>query len=148
MLNKVILMGRLTRDPEQKSTQSGISVTTFTLAVDRGYAKAGEERQADFINIVAFRASADFVARYFTKGQLVAVCGRLQTRNWDDNEGKKRWSTDVVVEEQYFAESKASFESHRDSAPAAVTNNTSTQTNSSDGFYPVDESIEDEDLPF
>ena len=143
MLNKVILMGRLTRDPEQKSTQSGISVTTFTLAVDRGYAKAGEERQADFINIVAFRASADFVARYFTKGQLVAVCGRLQTRNWDDNEGKRHYVTEVVADEVHFAEPKR--DSYGAGAPQAGSDNFYQPAVNTQGFTT---DVDDDDLPF
>ncbi len=106
MLNKVILMGRLVRDPELRNTPSGLSVASFTLAVDRAYAAQGEERQTDFINIVAWRSTADFVAKYFTKGQLVAVCGKLQVRSWDDTSGQKRYATDVVADEVFFAESK------------------------------------------
>lgn len=148
-MNKVILMGRLVRDPEVRYSQGNepLAVARYTLAVNRRIKRQGEQ-DADFIGCVAFGKAGEFAEKYFKKGQMVSIIGRLQVRSWDDNEGKKRWSTDVVVEEQYFAESKASFESHRDSAPAAVTNNTSTQTNSSDGFYPVDESIEDDDLPF
>ncbi len=98
--------------------------------------------------------AGEFAEKYFKKGQMISVIGRLQVRSWDDNEGKKHWSTDVVVEEQYFAESKASFESHRDTTPAAHTGNQSAAAPKqeslaeSDGFYPIDESIEDEDLPF
>lgn len=112
MLNKVILMGRLTKDPEIRVTQSQISVASFTLAVERSFKSQNEERQTDFINIVCWRSTADFVGKYFTKGQLVAVSGRLQTRSWDDNEGKKRYATDVVADEVFFAEGK------RDSATA------------------------------
>lgn len=148
-MNKVILMGRLVRDPEVRYSQGKepLAVAKYTLAVNRRFKRQGEQ-DADFIGCVAFGKAGEFAEKYFKKGQMVSVIGRLQVRSWDDNEGKKRWSTDVVVEEQYFAESKASFESHRDSAPAAAANNASTQTNSSDGFYPVDESIEDDDLPF
>ena len=100
MLNKVILMGRLTRDPELRSTPNGVSVASFTLAVDRDFAKQGEERKTDFINIVAWRNTADFVSKYFTKGQLVAVSGKLQVRSWDDAQsGQKRYATDVVADE-------------------------------------------------
>lgn len=105
MLNTVILMGRLTRDPELKQTPQGVSVATFSLAVDRNYSK-GEEKQTDFINITAWRSTADFVAKYFTKGQLVAIRGRLQTRQWQDQSGQKRYATDVVADEVFFAESK------------------------------------------
>ncbi|MBR5586933.1 MAG: single-stranded DNA-binding protein [Clostridia bacterium] len=107
MLNKVILMGRLTRDPDFKATPSGTSVCNFSLAVDRDFVRQGEERQADFINIVAFGSRAEFVSRYFHKGQLVAVCGRIQTRSWDDAQtGQKRYATDVVADEVHFAEPK------------------------------------------
>ena len=106
MLNKVILMGRLTRDPELKHTQNNISVVSFTLAVDRGYAKPGEEKQTDFIDIVAWRQTAEFVSRYFRKGQLVAATGRLQVRKWQDNQGNNRTTYEVVADEVFFAESK------------------------------------------
>ncbi|MDR0293390.1 MAG: single-stranded DNA-binding protein [Oscillospiraceae bacterium] len=105
MLNKIILMGRLTREPELRTTQSGISVTSFTLAVDRDFQR-GEERQTDFIDIVAWRGTADFVHKYFRKGQLVAVAGRLQSRKWEDKEGNKRVSFEVVADEVHFAERK------------------------------------------
>lgn len=106
MLNKVILMGRLTRDPELKHTQSNISVSTFSIAVDRGYARAGEERQTDFIDIVTWRNTAEFVTRYFRKGQMIAVSGRLQTRKWQDNQGNNRTTYEVVADEVFFADSK------------------------------------------
>ena len=105
MLNKIILMGRLTREPELRTTQSGVSVTTFTLAVERDFQR-GEEKQTDFIDIVAWRGTADFVHRNFRKGQLVAVTGRLQSRKWEDREGNKRVSFEVVAEEVHFAERK------------------------------------------
>ena len=148
-MNKVILMGRLVRDPEVRYSQGNepLAVARYTLAVNRRFKRQGEQ-DADFIGCVAFGKAGEFAEKYFKKGQMVSIIGRLQVRSWDDNEGKKRWSTDVVVEEQYFAESKASFESHRDSAPVATTNATAAQANSSDGFYSVDESIEDDDLPF
>lgn len=106
MLNKVILMGRLTRDPEPKATPSGVSLCTFSIAVDRDFVRQGEERQTDFINITVFGPRADFAIRFFRKGQLVAVCGRIQTRSWDDNEGKRHFATDVVADELHFAEPK------------------------------------------
>ena len=109
MLNTVILMGRLTKDPELKQTPQGVSVATFSLAVDRNYAK-GEDKQTDFINIIAWRNTADFVSKYFTKGQLIAVRGRLQTRTWQDQSGQKRYAVDVVADEVFFAESKSKTE--------------------------------------
>lgn len=106
MLNKVILLGRFTRDPELKSTPQGVSTCSFALAVDRNFTREGEERKADFINCVAWRSTAEFISKYFRKGSMVAIEGSIQTRSWDDNEGKKRYATDVVVSQIYFAESK------------------------------------------
>ena len=147
-MNKVILMGRLARDPEVRYSQGNepLAVARYTLAVNRRYKRQGEQ-DADFIGCVAFGKAGEFAEKYFRKGQMVSIVGRLQVRSWDDNEGKKRWSTDVVVEEQYFAESKASYESHRGSNPAPA-ESSPKQSDSSDGFYPIDESIEDDDLPF
>ena len=105
MLNKVILMGRLTKDPEYKMTQSEVAVTGFSLAVDRGYQKDGE-RQADFINCVAFRNTADFISKHFVKGQMICVCGMLQTRAWESQDGKKNYATEVIVNEVYFTGDK------------------------------------------
>lgn len=104
MLNKVILMGRLTRDPELRHTQSNIPVVSFTLAVDRGFKRDGQN--TDFINIVAWRGTAEFVSKWFLKGQLVAVSGRLQTRAYKDRDGTGRVAVEVVADEVYFSESK------------------------------------------
>lgn len=107
MLNTIALMGRLTADPELKKTPNGISVTSFTLAVDRDYSgKDGADRQVDFINIVAWRGTAEFAAKYFAKGSPMALCGRLQSRNWEDNNGNKRTAVEVVAENIYFAGGK------------------------------------------
>ena len=106
MLNKVILMGRLTRDPELKSTPNSVAVADFTLAVDRGYAKAGTERETDFLDCVAWRGTAEFISRYFKKGMQVAVTGRIQTRKWKDQNDQKRVSVEIVVDEAFFADSK------------------------------------------
>ena len=106
-MNKVILMGRLTRDPEVRYTQtSNTLVASFSLAVNRRFARQGEERQADFINIVAWNKTGEFVSKYFKKGQQVAVIGRLQTRTWDDEQGQKHYVTEVIAEETYFADTK------------------------------------------
>lgn len=106
MLNSVIIMGRLTADPELRTTTSGLSVTSFTVAVDRNY-KSGDERQTDFINCVAWRATADFVTRYFRKGQMIAVQGSLQVRNYEDKNGNKRTAYDVVADNVSFCGSKS-----------------------------------------
>ena len=106
MFNKAILMGRLTRDPESSTSTSGVVVTRFTLAVDRRFQRQGEERQADFINIVTFNKTAEFVKKYFVKGQLALVSGSIQTRSWDGQDGQKRYATEVIAEEVNFVGSK------------------------------------------
>lgn len=107
IINKVILLGRLTANPEIRYTQTtNIMVASFSLAVNRRFAKEGEERQADFINIVAWNKTAEFCSKYFKKGQQVGVVGRLQTRNYEDDKGVKHYITEVVAEEVYFADSK------------------------------------------
>ena len=148
-MNKVILMGRLARDPEVRYSQGAtpLAVARFTLAVDRRFKRDGEP-SADFITCVAFGKQGEFVERFFKKGQMVSVVGRLQVRNWDDNEGRKRTTTEVVVEEQYFAESKASSQAQRQAAPQAAGAPAKADNGVGDGFYPIDESIEDDDLPF
>lgn len=105
MLNRVILMGRLTRDPEIKQIPSGVPVTTFSLAVDK-FTPQGQDKQADFFNIVAWRQTAEFVSKYFRKGQLVAVEGKLSSRKWTDKDGNNRTSVEVVADSVFFAEAK------------------------------------------
>lgn len=105
MLNKIMLAGRLTRDPEIRYTQSQKAVTTFTLAVERDYAPKGEEKQTDFIECVAW-TSAEFISKYFQKGSMAIVAGRLQIRDWTDKEGNKRRNAEVNVENIYFGGSK------------------------------------------
>ncbi len=119
MLNKAILMGRLVADPELRQTPSNIPVTSFRLAVDRNFARQGEQKQTDFIDIVAWRQTAEFVSKWFHRGQLVAVVGRIQVRQWQDQQGNKRTTTEVVADEVFFAESK------RDSQSASQYNNNS-----------------------
>ena len=105
-MNKVVLVGRLTKDPELRSTQSGTAVASFTVACDRRFQKEGEERQADFINCVAWGSTAEFVSRYFAKGQRMALSGRIETRSWQDDKGNKRYATEVIAEDVEFAQSK------------------------------------------
>lgn len=112
MLNRVVLMGRLTRDPELRQTPNNVSVVTFTLAVERNYQADKNNKQADFINIVAWRHTAEFVSKYFTKGQLVAVEGSIQTRSYQDKDGNNRTAFEVVADQVYFAEKKKSEASH------------------------------------
>lgn len=106
MLNRAVLMGRLTADPELRTTTGGRSVTSFTLACDRNFAKQGAERETDFIDIVSWGPTAEFVSKYFRKGQLVAVSGRIQTRKWKDRDDKNRVSVEIIADEVNFAEPK------------------------------------------
>ena len=106
MLNKVFIMGRLTRDPELRRTGSGTAVTSFSLAVDRDFKSQGGEKETDFIDIVAWRNTAEFVSKYFTKGRMAVVEGRLQMRDWTDRDGNKRRTAEVVADNVYFGDSK------------------------------------------
>ena len=106
MLNHIVIMGRLTRDPELRRTASGIAVTSFSLAVDRDYKPENGERETDFIDCVAWRSSAEFVQKYFAKGRMAVVSGRLQIRPWTDKDGNKRRATEIVADNVYFGDSK------------------------------------------
>ena len=125
MLNHIVLMGRLTRDPELRRTGSGIAVASFSLAVDRDFgSRETGEKETDFIDIVAWRNTAEFVSKYFTKGRMAVVSGRLQIRNWNDKDGNKRRSAEVVADNIYFGDSKRdsqpdSFGAPYGAAPAA-----------------------------
>jgi single-strand DNA-binding protein len=139
MLNKAILMGRLTKDPETRYTSTNNNaVCSFTLAIDRNYSKQGEEKQTDFIPVVAWNKQAEFCGKYFAKGMQVAVSGRIQTRTWDDNDGKKHYVTEVIAEEVYFADSKKSENNSN-------TNSSNASQDQTDGFYPLES---EDDLPF
>lgn len=119
-MNNVVLMGRLAKDPDVRYTQvNNTMVVQFPLAVNRRFAKQGEERQADFINIVAWNKTAEFCSKYFKKGQQVGIIGRLQTRNYDDKDGKKVYVTEVIAEEVYFADSKKEEANPFANAPAS-----------------------------
>ena len=108
MLNRIVLMGRLVRDPELRRTQSNLAVTSFTLAVDRDFKSQIGEKETDFIDIVAWRSTAEFVSKYFTKGRMAVVEGRLQLRDWTDKDGNKRRSAEVVADSVYFADNRHS----------------------------------------
>ncbi len=140
-MNKVILMGRLTRDPEVRYTQTNNTlVASFSIAVNRRFARQGEERQADFINIVAWSKLGEFCSKYFKKGQQVGIIGRLQVRNWEDEQGQKHYVTEVVAEEAYFADSK------REGADNSNFENTFGNNVASSS--PEFEVTSDDDLPF
>ena len=150
MLNRIVLMGRLTRDPELRRTQSGTAVTSFSIACDRDFKSQSGEKETDFIDIVAWRGTADFVSKYFAKGRMAIVEGRLQIRDWTDNNGGKRRSAEVVADNIYFGDSK------RDGAPgdygappaygAPVGRGTPVLMESRSDFAEIGE--EDGELPF
>ena len=139
MLNRAILMGRLVADPELRSTQNGTPVITFTLAVNRNFSRSGEQAQTDYIDIVAWRNTAEFVSKWFTKGMQVAVSGRIQTRTWEDKQGQKRKSVEVVADEVFFAESKRDGTQRQNSAEPFELENPAASS-------PTPE--DDSDLPF
>ena len=156
MLNKIFIMGRLTRDPELRRTQSGTPVTSFSLAVDRDYKSQSGEKETDFIDVVAWRSTAEFVAKYFTKGRMAVVEGRLQIRAWQDKDGNNRRSAEVVADNVYFGDSRRDS----DGGNGGYANNSYGGNNGGysapaggyaapvggSGFAEIDE--EDGDLPF
>ena len=156
MLNKVFLMGRLTRDPEQRMSQSGVSVVNFSLAVDRDFQRQGEDRQTDFINCVAFRNTADFIKRYFVKGQLVCVGGSIQTRTWDGQDGKKNYVTEVIVSEAHFTGDRRDNSGNGVNGGESRFNNYGGNSEAAGGFKPLGNqntdgdfiSVDDDQLPF
>ena len=131
MINKAILMGRLTRDPELRHTGTGTPVCSFSIAIDNGY---GENRQTDFINCVAWSKTAEFVSNYFSKGKMIIVIGRISTRSWEDKDGKKMYATEVVASDVSFGESKN------------ANNQAGGSTKPDDDFVPLNE--DDDDLPW
>ena len=144
MLNCCVIMGRLIADPELRTTASGLSVTSFCVAVDRSYAKPGEEKQTDFINVVAWRQTADFVSKYFRKGSMIAVQGSLQTGSYEDKNGVKRTSYDVIVDRASFCGSKAESGTAGVPADNAAHQGSAYSTSTPDDFS----TVVDDDLPF
>ncbi|MBQ6020591.1 MAG: single-stranded DNA-binding protein [Clostridia bacterium] len=149
MLNSAIIMGRLTFDPELRTTNTGLSVTTFTVAVDRGYVKPGEQKKTDFIRCVAWRQQAEFVTKYFRKGSMIAVQGSIQVRNYEDRNGQKREQTEIVVDTVSFCGSKS--ESGTSGAPMngapAADNGAPAYGNGTAADF-AQELPGDDDLPF
>lgn len=137
MLNKVIIMGRLGKDPELKRTQSGTAVASFPLAVDRDFKGQNGEKETDWIDVVAWRNTAEFVSKYFTKGRVAAVEGRLQTRKWKDKDGNNRVSVEVIADNVYFGDSKSE---------GGRPNNTASNDAAGGNWVPIAE--EDGELPF
>ena len=141
MLNKIIIMGRLTRDPELRRTGSGTAVTSFSLACDRDFKSQSGEKETDFIEIVAWKNTAEFVSKYFSKGRMAVVEGRLQIRDWTDKAGNKRTTAEVVADNVYFADSKRS-----ESNDNQKENFNALSGRLNDDFVPISE--EDGDIPF
>lgn len=156
MLNVAVLMGRLVADPELRHTPNDIAVTSFTVAVDRSYVKNGSERQTDFIDVVAWRSTAEFISRYFRKGQMIAVQGSIQTRTYTDKDGNKRKAFEIVADNAHFAEPKrdSSGAAPSFSAPApgyqrqAPAMEQSAPAYSSGDTGDFEEVLTDDDLPF
>ena len=149
--NKVILGGRLTADPELKTTTTGVSVTSFSIAVNRRFSgKNGEDSQADFINVTAWRQTAEFITRYFRKASSICVVGTIQTRSWTDNQGQKRYTTEVVADEAYFVDAKSESPVSGGSQGAYVPDNYGAPAFSSQqaGAPKFEELSDDEELPF
>ena len=162
MLNHIVIMGRLTRDPELRHTGSGVAVASFTLAVDRDFgSRETGEKETDFIDVVAWRQTGEFVSKYFSKGRMAVVSGRLQIRNWTDKEGGKRRSAEVVADNVYFGESKRdseggsysgssyagnSYRSGGDPVPAPNTNYAAPAAPAGSDFAMLEE--DDSELPF
>ena len=141
MLNHITIMGRLTRDPEMRNTQSGVAVASFTLAVDRDFGgRDGGEKQTDFIDCTAWRHTAEFVSKYFSKGRMAVISGRLQIDNYTDNDGNKRKSAKVVADNIYFGDSK------KDGATGGQNDEAASFTPAPSGFVTVD--VDNSELPF
>ena len=146
MLNRTIIMGRLVRDPELRRTGSGVAVTSFSVAVERDYTPQGQEKETDFFDCVAWRQTGEFIAKYFTKGRMITVDGKLQTRSWNDKDGNKRKTVEIVADNAYFGDSKP--QGH--SAPAPADQNTGYGNNYG-GSYGADFAMlegDDEQLPY
>ncbi len=149
MLNRIVIMGRLTRDPELRRTQSGVAVTTITVAVDRDFqSRDSQEKQTDFIDVVAWRSTAEFVSKYFTKGKMIVVEGSLQSRKWTDKNGQNRVSWEIQADNVYFGESRSAAQGGGDYAPPVHSGGSPAETYaapSDGGFAEIEE---DGELPF
>lgn len=139
MLNRIVLMGRLTKDPELRRTGTGVAVTSFTVAVDRDFAPKGAERETDFVDVVAWRNTAEFVSKYFKRGRMAVVSGRLQIRNWEDKDGNKRRNAEVEADSVYFGDSVTQARNvSGDELPNDVADADFTQLEGDDSMLPFD----------
>lgn len=149
--NKVILGGRLTADPELKQTPNGIPVTSFSIAIDRRFARNSDQQSqqnADFINIVAWRGNAEFITRYFRKGSSICIVGSIQTRTWTDQQGQKRYTTEVVVDEATFVDSKSGSAQSPSESSAPYSRDNAPAFSGTDNTANFEELQNDDDLPF
>lgn len=147
-LNKIILGGRLTQDPELKQTQSGIAVATFKIAVNRRYSRDNQQQEADFFNCIAWRSQAEFVSRYFHKGSAICVIGAVQNRSWTDQQNVKRYITEVVVDEVQFVDSRGDAPAGQAPAPGADAYGTPVYSSPAASAPKFEEIKTDDDLPF
>ena len=149
-LNKVVLAGRLTSDPELRQTPSGVSVTSFSIAINRRFSRNNEqgEQQTDFINVVAWRQTAEFITKYFRKGSAICVTGSIQTRSWQDQQGQKRYATDVVIDEAMFVDSRNESNNAQGSYVPDAYNATPSFSSTSSTAPNFEELNTDDDLPF
>ena len=150
-LNKVVLAGRITADPELKQTPSGVSVLSFTIAVNRSYVSKGSEqgeRQADFINVVAWRGTAEFISKYFRKGSAICVTGSIQTRNWQDQQGQRRYATEVVADEAMFVESRGDGAGAQSTYTPDVYSQAPSYSSNAGATPNFEDHNTDDDLPF
>ena len=150
-LNKVVLAGRMTADPELKQTPSGVSVLSFSVAVNRSYVSKNSdqgERQADFINVVAWRQTAEFISKYFRKGSAICVTGSIQTRTWNDNNGNKRYATEVVADEAMFVESRNNDSSSAQSFGTDAYGAAPSYSSNAGAAPNFEDHNTDDDLPF
>ena len=147
-LNKIILGGRLTQDPELKQTQSGIAVATFKIAVNRRYSRDNQQQEADFFNCIAWRSQAEFVSRYFHKGSAICVIGAVQNRSWTDQQNVKRYITEVVVDEVQFVDSRGDAPAGQAPAPGADAYGAPVYSSPAASAPQFEEIKTDDDLPF
>lgn len=143
MLNTAAILGRFAADPELKHTSSGVAVTSFTLAVDRNYAKPGQERQTDWIDVVAWRGTAEFICKYFAKGRMIAVSGFLQTRTWEDKHGSRHKATELVAQQVSFCGDKS-----KEVDPEEPRHQQEPAPDFAQGNLEEIEALDDSDLPF
>ena len=146
MLNKIIVMGRLTRDPELRRTQSGTAVTSFSLACDRDFKSQSGEKETDFIDVTCWRSTAEFVGKYFTKGRMAVVEGRLQIRDWTDRDGGKRRSAEIVAENVYFGDSKHDVNATTPEQAGKNFDSLQNRMNEQNGFAEIGD--DDGELPY